>query len=116
VLICRRRRKQYPASRHINTNTIVIVTPMPAAAPVDIPLLALGDDEAVEDVVAVAVLAEEAEVVDMALGDDEAVEDVLAVAVLAEEAEVVDMVAPRIRNWADSAISLLPRWIGWLVS
>jgi hypothetical protein len=90
VLICRRRRKQYPASRHINTNTIVIVTPMPAAAPVDIPLLALGDDEAVEDVVAVAVLA--------------------------EEAEAVDMVAPRIRNWADSAISLLPRWIGWLVS
>jgi hypothetical protein len=90
VLACRRRWKQYPASRHISTNTIVIVTPMPAAAPADSPPLALRDVEPVEGVVPVAVLA--------------------------EEAEVVDMVAPRIRNWADSAISLLPRWIGWLVS
>jgi len=90
VLVCRRRRKQYAASRHISMKTIVIVTPMPAPAPADSPLLALRDGEAVGGVVAVAVLP--------------------------EETEVVDMVAPRIRNGADSAISLLPRSIGWLVS
>jgi hypothetical protein len=56
------------------------------------------------------------------MGYDEVVEVVVAVAVPADEVVEVDEVDevgiedPWMKNWADSAIWLLPRRIGWLVS